>query len=103
MKPRRCRQTKYCCKVVDNLFSSLGLDKAEWLEDIQKGNCCFFGVAGEGIDERESEEGLNSKVKVSLYRTFGEIVEFKKYLRGVGDAGTILLNSGQEGMDSMKS
>ena len=34
--------------------------------------------AGEGIDERESgkfEEGLNSKVKLSLYRTFGKIVE----------------------------
>ena len=109
VKPCRCRQTKYCCKVVDNLFSSLGLDKAEWLEDIQKGNCShrsFLGVAGEGIDERESskfEEGLNSKVKASLYRTFGKIVEFKKYLRGVGDAGTILLNSGQERMDSMKS
>ena len=30
----------------------------------------FLGVAGEGIDERESgkfEEGLNSKVKLSLY------------------------------------
>ena len=53
-----------------------------------------MGVAGEGIDERESgkfEEGLNSKVKLSLYRTFGKIVEFKKYLRGVGDAGTRLL------------
>ena len=40
-----------------------------------------MGVAGEGIDERESgkfEEGLNSKVKLSL---FGKIVEFKKYLR----------------------
>ena len=24
--------------VVDHLFSSLGLDKAEWLEDIQKGH-----------------------------------------------------------------
>ena len=56
----------------------------------------FLGVAGEGIDERESgkfEEGLNSKVKLSLYRTFGKIVEFKKYLRGVGDAGTRLLFS----------
>ena len=37
-----------------------------------KGNCSlksFLGVAGEGIDERESskfEEGLNSKVKLSL-------------------------------------
>ena len=30
-------------------------------------------------------------------------MEFKKYLRGVGDAGTTLLNSGQERMDSMKS
>ena len=64
-----------------------------------------LGVAGEGIDERESgkfEEGLNSKVKLSLYRTFGKIVEFKKYLRGVGDAGTRLL-TGQERMDLMKS
>ena len=54
----------------------------------------FLGVAGEGIDEREAgkfEEGLNSKVKLSLYRTFGKIVEFKKYLCGVGDAGTRLL------------
>ena len=52
VKPRRGRQRKYWCKVVDNLFSSLGLDKAEWLEDIQKGSCSlksFLGVAGEGI------------------------------------------------------
>ena len=39
VKPRRGRQRKYWCKVVDNLFSSLGLDKAEWLEDIRKGSC----------------------------------------------------------------
>ena len=93
MKPRRGRQR---CKVVNHLFSSLGLDKAEWLEDIRKGSCSlksFLGVAGEGIDERESGKGLNSKVKLSLYRTFGKIVEFKKYLRGVGDAGTRLLNT----------
>ena len=63
------------------------------------------GVAGEGIDERESgkfEEGLHSKVKLSLYRTFGKIVEFKKYLRGVGDAGTRLLfkfRSGTHGLN----
>ena len=74
-------------KVVDNLFSSLGLDKAEWLEDIQKGSCSLKSF----LDKKESskfEEGLNSKVKLSLYRTFGKIVKFKKYLRGVGDAGT---------------
>ena len=55
-----------------------------------------MGVAGEGIGIC-----LNSKVKLSWYGTFGKILEFKKYLRGVGDAGTI--NSGQERMDSMKS
>ena len=87
VKPRRGRQRKHWCKVVDNLFSSLGLDKAEWLEDIRKGSCSlksFLGVAGEGIDERESskfEEGLNSKV-------IGKVVDLRKYLRGVGDAGT---------------
>ena len=32
VKPRRGRQRKYWCKVVDHLFSSLGLDKAEWLD-----------------------------------------------------------------------
>ena len=64
-----------------------------------------MGVAGEGIDERESskfEEGLNSKVKLSLYRTFGKVVEFKKYLHGVGDAGTRLLfkfRSGTHGLN----
>ena len=108
VKPRRGRQRKFWCKVVDNLFSSLGLDKAEWLEDIRKGSCSlksFLGVAVEGIDKRESskfEEGLNSKVKLSLYRTFGKIVEFKKYLRDVGDAGTRLLfkfRSGTHGLN----
>ena len=32
----------------------MGLDKAEWLEDIRKGSCSlksFLGVAGEGIDK----------------------------------------------------
>ena len=64
------------------------LDKAEWLEDIRKGSCSlksFLGAAGEGIDERESEEG---KVK-----RIGPLV---KYLRGVSDAGTRLLNSVNE-------
>ena len=73
VKPRRGRQRKRCCKVVDNFFFSLGLGKAEWLEDIRKASCSlksFLGVAGEGIDKRESsklEEGLNSKVKLWLW------------------------------------
>ena len=46
------------------------------------------------ISERECrkfEEGLNNKVKLAMYKTFGKNVEFKKYLRGVSDAGTRLL------------
>ena len=45
----------------------------------------------ESISEREGkqfEEGLNSKVKLDMYKRFGKKVEFKRYLHGVGDAGT---------------
>ena len=98
MKPRRGRQRKYWCKFVDHLFSSLGLDKAEWLEDIRKGSCSLKSFLGVERESGKFEEGLNSKVKLSLYRTSCKIVEF---LRGVGNAGN--LNSGQERMDSMKS
>ena len=57
-----------------------------------------MGVAGEGIDKRNvaSLKKASIVVKLSLYRTFGRVVE---YLRGVrGQDG---LNSGQECMDSM--
>ena len=108
VKPHRGRQRKHWCKVVGNLFSSLGLYKAEWLEDIRKGSCSLKsflgGVAGEGMDERECskfEEGLNSKVKLSLYRTLGKVVEFKKYLHGFGDAGTRLLFKFRSGMHGL--
>ena len=37
IKPHRGRQKKSRSRVIDDLFSSLGLDKAEWVEDIQKG------------------------------------------------------------------
>ena len=60
----------------------------------------FLGVAGEGLDERECSKFEEGLIK---HRTFGKIVEFKTYLRGVGDAGTRLLSSGQERMDSIKS
>ena len=35
----RGRQRKCWCRVVNDLFSTLGLDKAEWLQDIQSGEC----------------------------------------------------------------
>ena len=97
IQPRRGRQRKSWSRVVDDLFSSLDLDKAEWVEDIQKGECSlkgFLSVVGESIDERESrkfKEGLDSKVKLSLYKTFCKAVEFKAYLHGECDIGSRLM------------
>ena len=74
-------------------LSHCSLDKSEWVEDIQKGECSLKGVlsvVGENIDERESrnfKERIDSKVKLLLYRTFCKAVEFKVYLHGVCDAG----------------
>ena len=44
----------------------------------------------ECISERESrkfEEGLNTKVKLGMYKRFGKSVEFKKYLHGIPYSG----------------
>ena len=85
IKLRRGRQRKSWSRVVDDLFSSLDLDKAELVEDIEKGECClnfFLSVLGESINERESrkfKEGLDSRVKLPLYRTFCKAVEFKEF------------------------
>ena len=93
-KPRRGRQRKCWSKVIDDLFLSLGLDKAEWFHDIQNGDCTmkgFLSIVGESINEREIikfEKGLNNKVKLLLYKTFNKVVEFKKYLHGKSDAGS---------------
>ena len=95
IKPHRGRQRKSWSRVVDDLFSSLDLDKADWVEDIQKGECSlkgFLSVVGESIEELESckfKEGLDSKVKLLLYRMFYKAVEFKVYLHGKVDT-TIL-------------
>ena len=36
VRPRRGRQRKTWSKVIDDIFLSLGQDKCEWLEDIEK-------------------------------------------------------------------
>ena len=108
VKPRRGRQRKVWSRVVDGLFASLGLDKAEWLQNIQEGDSSlkeFLSVAGESISERDGknfEAGLNSKIKLNLYRKFGTAIEFKRYLGGVSDVGTRLLfkfRSGTHGLN----
>ena len=64
------------------------------------GNSLFLAIVGDSIDQRESrkfEEGLESKVKLTLYKTFGKVM---KYLHVPGDAGSRLLfiNLGLEHM-----
>ena len=82
---------------MDDLFKSLEIDKGEWLEDIERGDsssASFLACVEECISERESrrfEEGLNTKVKLDIYKRFGKSVEFKKYLPGVCDTGSRLL------------
>ena len=82
---------------MDDLFKYLDIDKSEWLEDIKHGDsssASFMACVEECISERESrkfEEGLNTKVKLDMYKCFGKSIEFKKYLHGICDAGSRLL------------
>ena len=60
----------------------------------------FLALAGESISERESKrfgEGLNTKVKLTLYKTFGKAIY--RYLHGVADAGSRLFRSGTHGLN----
>ena len=59
-------------------------------ESIKESNRCQF------------LKGLNNKTKLTIYKTFGGEVKFKRYLNGVGDAGTCLLfklRSGTHGLN----
>ena len=72
---------------------------------IEKGDSSFLAMVEVSIGEREREkfvEGLNCKVKLTLYKCFGREVQFKKYLHGLSDAGTRLLfkfRSGTHGLN----
>ena len=70
---------------MDDLFKSLDIDKGEWREDIKHGDsssASFLACVKECISESESrfEDGLNTKVKLDIYKQFGKSVEFKKYI-----------------------
>ena len=78
-------------------FYSVGLPKGELFDDIRKGQCplsLFLSNVNKSVSNSESKkyvEGLNSKVKLELYKTFGKEVEFKRYLHGVSDTRIRLL------------
>ena len=108
IKSRRGRQRKTWGRMIDDLFASLNLDKSEWLEDIRKGEGSldsYLACVEESVSEREDgqfEKGLESKVKLDIYKRFGKGIEFKRYLHGVSDAGTRLLfkfRSGTHGLN----
>ena len=79
---------------MDDLFKYLDINKSEWLEDIKHGDsssASFMACVEECISKREStkfEEGINTKVKLDMYKRFGKSVEFMKYLHGICDAGS---------------
>ena len=58
--------------MVDDLFKSLGINKGEWLKDIERGDsssASFSACVEEYISERKSrrfEEGLHTKVKLDI-------------------------------------
>ena len=58
--------------MVDDIFTSLGIDKGEWLEALKKEEsslAAFMACVKDEVSERECrefEEGLNSKVKLAL-------------------------------------
>ena len=66
----------------------MSLDKGEILDGFYEGNSSlksFMVCIEDSLREREAEEfgkGLDSKVKLDLYRSFGGKKEFKKYLHG---------------------
>ena len=73
--------------MVDDLFKSLDIDKGEWLKDIERGDsssASFLACVEDCIRERESrrfEEGLNTKVKLDIYKRFGKSVELNCCVR----------------------
>ena len=65
----------------------------------------FLSNVNECVSTRESKEhveGLNSKVKLQLYKSFSKEVDFKTHLHEVSDAGIRLLfkfRSGTHGLN----
>ena len=58
-KSHRGRQRKVWSRLVDKIFGSLYLDKAEWLDKMEKGDSslkAFLAMVEESIGERESEK-----------------------------------------------
>ena len=70
-KPRRGHQRKSWSREVDGPFSSLGLDKAEWVKDIQKGECSLKGFPSVVGESMSGKVGVESKAYLHGYVMLG--------------------------------
>ena len=101
VKPQRGRTRKTWNKCIDDIFTSLQIEKEEVKQRSFKE---FTQMLDEVLREKEYEQfiqGINMKSKLALYKEFGEDIEFKSYLHGIGDAATRLLfklRSGTNGL-----
>ena len=93
-------------KVISNRNINLSARRLLLLSVIRpSSSASFMASVEERISERESrkfEEGLNTKVKLGMYKRIGKSVEFKKYLHGICDAGSRFLfkfRSGTHGLN----
>ena len=78
MKPCRGRQRKTWRKVISELLLQLNLDSQEILAEDYNVNL-FLETVDEALRCREYidfSDGLNSKVKLSLYKSFCKEIEF---------------------------
>ena len=96
VKPCRGRQRK-----ISELLLPLNLDSQERLAEDYNVN-----LFKERVDEalrcreyRDFNDGLNSKVKLSLCEYFCKEIEFKNYLQGVGDPLLFKFRSGTNGLN----
>ena len=60
----------------------------------------FLERLDEALRYREYD-GVNGKVKLSLYKSFCKEIEFTNYLQGVGDPGTRLMFKFRSGTDGL--
>ena len=82
MKPRRGRQRKTWRKVISDLLLQLNIDSQEMLAEDYNVNL-FLEIVDETLRKeyyKDFNDGLNSKVKLSLCKSFCKEIKFKNYL-----------------------
>ena len=101
VKPWRGRQRKTWRKVISDLLLQLNTDSQEILAEDYNVNW-FLETVDKGLRNKEykdSNDGLNSKVKLSLYKSFCKEIEL--LAGGRGDPGTRLMFKFRSGTNGL--